>query len=432
MSNPPNWGQEPQHGQGWAPDPNAANAPGAAPSSFGRPPTPAERQQAEELRGQGAHHQPTEAIAGYNPTMQLPLQPPQHSPQPPLQQQQSPTSSTNPYLPSTTPQYAGGVPPSPYAQPPRVPGAPVPTGLPGAGQPGAGQPGQQAPQGPGLQGPGAQGQSWQGQAPGGMPPHLNQAGQQSPAKRSSKTPLFIVLGAAALVILLVAGAVIGEFVTRGNVSGRLQAVATAMSVTHGPDGAVQGGYDYSVDAALYLPQVLSGSYDRVTFTGVSQTLGGQAFESTIDLYGLSSSLSGPAERIEVQTNAAPGSLDEWLVELAGQSDENYEMTVELLDGQARISYSFTYVDATFDYYVEIRTDGSGFVAQVINSTMTIGGTPLSLGEEPPVDLNMCEDVSGIETTADSVTISPEGISFAWTVTGEGATLDNLGAIASCV
>ncbi|GGA59075.1 hypothetical protein GCM10011490_06310 [Pseudoclavibacter endophyticus] len=316
------------------------------------------------------------------------------------------------------------------------------------GQPGYGQPGSYGSPTPGYaQGsaPGAPPQPFGQQAPSGAPGQPGNLGQPgygamtggAPASGTKKPrmALWISLGAAALVVLLVAGVVIAEFVTRGNVTGDLEAKAEAISISHG-DSTVEGTYDVSVDGFSFLSQQVGGSYDHIAFSGVDQTLNGQPYSSSFDAYGVPSDLSGPAERIEFNSHRPVDAIQGLLAEDDDADAEAGagESTVELGDGQIISSYSYSSggYEISYELVYEIRVEDGEFVSQVMSSKINIFGSVSESGEEEPQTMPVCEDQDGLEGEAKEATISPDGVTLVWSVTGERATLDNLGDIAGCV
>lgn len=64
--------------------------------------------------------------------------------------------------------------------------------------------------------------------------------------------------------------------------------------------------------------------------------------------------------------------------------------------------------------------------------MTLYGETLDLGPGDPSTSSLCADIDGLDGEALEATITPEGVTYKWQVTGEGATLDNLNSVVHCL
>lgn len=344
MSTPPNWGQSPQ---GPA-NPNSGSGGsgqfGPAAGGFGQPGQSGYGQPASGGYGQGAPGQQ----GNYG----------QHG----VAGQQAGAGQQGSYGQQGAPGRQGGFgPPAGYGQggqtPPPAFGQPAgPAQQTGFGQPAA--PGQQAGFGqPARQfGPGQGAGAQQFGQPGGTQGYGQQGfGAQpgAPAKKKMSTGLLVALGAAALVVLLVAGVVIGEFVTRSNVNSDLAEKTGSISLAQG-DGEVQieGDYEVSVAGFSYLASSIGGTYEHISFTGVEQTFNGKPFESSFDAYGVPSDLAGPAERIEFRMFFSAETFEDFA--MGNMGEDSTVNGVELRDGE--IAFSFGTDPIELDQVVEFRVE----------------------------------------------------------------------------
>lgn len=323
----------------------------------------------------------------------------------------NPASATTAIQPVVGSPGGYGRPASPYAQPQQspTPAAPAP-----------GYPGQQANQG------------WQGYpgAQQGAPGQQGAYGQ--PPKKKPGMGLWISLGAGALVLLLVAGVFIGEFVTRGNVDGELQAKADAITLEAG-GATVEGGYEVEVDGFSYLTQQMGGTYEHVSMTGDDQSLDGGEFSSTIDLYGVPADLSSAAERVEVSIFMSPDVVaTAMLSSIDDLDDSTFDTSVELGDGTMTVTEADPDIDIGFMYVYEWRVEEGAFVAELVESSMNLFGETIEGGSTGDAEeLPLCGDAGDVSAEALDASVSSDGISLSWAVTGGDATLDNLGPIAGC-
>lgn len=259
---------------------------------------------------------------------------------------------------------------------------------------------------------------------------LQQGGPAASAKKKPGAGLWITLGAIGLVVLLAVGAVVAEFVTRGGVDGDLQAKADAIGLEIGGE-SVEGGYAVEVDAGLYLPQKMGGTFDAVTISGVEQTVAGAPFSVSFVATEVPADLAGPAASIET-TMIIPE--EAFLAQMTELDDEDSELetVVELGDGSYVIRQSATDLDIEFEYVYTIGVENGVFVETLTEVTLTLWGESTTDKPNTTTELPICEDLDGVEAEARDATVTPDGLTISWGVTGEGATLDNLGPIGGCV
>ena len=335
------------------------------------------------------------------------------------------------------PQGGFGQPPqqSSYGQPPAQ-------GSYGQPQQGSfGQPPQQGSFGQPQQGSYGQPASPYAQPTPTMPLPFGASGQPAPAgpqAGSRKRPgagLWIGLGAGALVLLLVLGAVIGEFVTRGNVNGQLQAKADAIATSLAEGVEIEGSFTPSVEGFSYLTQQLAGRYDHITFAGHDLTLDGAPARLTFDAYGVPSDLAGAATRIQVDREIPADAFVAWLASQSASEDNDFtgmdDVQVTFNDGSVTVRSEYPELQTSFEYTYELRAENGVFVSQMTGGEMVLFGSSIDLSADDPVELPMCDGVADVQGEALDLAVTTEGITQSWAVTGGGATLDNLGAIGGC-
>ena len=325
--------------------------------------------------------------------------------------------------------------------------------------PGAGSPGQTG-HAPGYGAPSPQGSGgYPGRAGGyGTPAGPGQVfGQQNPYGQPTSTApafaglhvgagaaptptrkrgpgLFIALGAGALVLLLVLGGVIGEFVTRGNVTGDLAQRAENAKIGFA-DTTFSGGYDVRIDGFSVLAQVLGGKFDRVALDGRDL----KAHDAPVDLNwtvtGMPTDHSAPSDSIHTELSYSVDALTAAVTAAleASDSDKKWDYSVSPASGNSmEVSVSAKGGKAGITYRVEYAVQDGKLMMTFRDQNLVFDSTKIPLGDSDPVEVEVCKDVEEVEVKVTDATISKEGATFGWTVTGGGARVDRLESIGNCL
>lgn len=356
------------------------------------------------------------------------------------------------------PQQGYGQPQQPgYGQAPQQPQQPQQH--PGYGQqhPGQGQPPQQQPgygqpqQGGGYGRPPAQqqqaafGQPQLGQQQGagygqvalagGQPPHGQhpgawQGGQPPQGKKPRPWYAQWWLWTGVGVLVIAGGLVIGEVVTRANVTSALEEQASKIVVDNYGEDVTPAEFAVTVDGFSVLAQVLSGKIEHATMTSQDE----EGVTVAINLTGIDASLEGPVDKTTVDLSVATELLKEIPSALQGEDSEidtsDYETTITYGDDVINIEA----VSGTGEWQVKVEselgyeaTDGNLFVTS--DSSMTLFQTKIPFGSNEKVEIPTCAD-SELEAQVTEAGISKDAITFSWQV--DGAKLTELPAVVDCV
>ncbi|MFD0995931.1 hypothetical protein HNR16_001002 [Pseudoclavibacter chungangensis] len=246
-----------------------------------------------------------------------------------------------------------------------------------------------------------------------------------PQPRKNRTPLFISLGAVALVVLLVGGFFIAELVTRSGAVSALEDKAAAVSIKQ-PDGEA-AAFTVEPPGGLYL---FRSVYDQLVFTG------GNDPATTFTVTNQPTDLSKPAERIDTVTTVSGEALIA-MAEVNGNSIEDFADDYKVVMNDGSITITFAYPDvpgAEVQMDFTFSADGRNLVTELTKATVVLGSQTQDLGlpRDPTSTREICGSLSGGDPQLTSIDVKKSGISAAWTVSGEAARLDNLSTIGDCL
>ncbi|NYJ66215.1 hypothetical protein HNR16_001003 [Pseudoclavibacter chungangensis] len=267
---------------------------------------------------------------------------------------------------------------------------------------------------------------------GGQPPFPPHGGAGAPAARRARPALWIWTSVA-VVVLLVAGVVAAEFITRAQTAGRIDDLAASIALTTDAGDAVEGPFSAEiVDGGSSLLQAMGGTIDHVHIEAPDQRVDGESLSTTFDLHEVPVGLDGPAGRVDVTLGADPEALLQLLeYEIDTSLTDGLELTSTELSGDAlHFEYTSAYgIVVTHD--LEIHAEDGKIVLSPTNYTMTLFGYDLDLGDGDPVELGLCAD-SGLDGTMEDITTESGRFVLTWSVTGAAPTPQGLAEAWSCI
>lgn len=277
-------------------------------------------------------------------------------------------------------------------------------------------------------GPDQQVTSWGGPGSAAAPPWGAPAAPGGPvggpsAPRRGPSPVLWVVLSLGLVVLLAGGAVVAELMARSNAAAALDAKAAAIKIERG-DGPTTGfTVEHPDGIALF-----RSAYDELVFTS------GSGAATTFTVTGQPTDLALPAAQIDVT-----GPIDDDTVidalELADGPLRDFATTLEVTHDEDGMRFTFSepsIPNVEVTGLVRMTATSGDIVAQVTDLQLLDGGVVVDrFLDEDPVLIDLCAGVDGATGELSTLTTDADGITGSWSVTGEGATLDNLSAVGAC-